>query len=114
MRSFPKATILVGGFAEIVEQARLIKQVGFNSIWGGEHHVTDGFHYFPLMSMLQRLAPEAEGLEIGTNIVLLPLHNPDGDRRDRRVPRRDDRRQVQSRRRPRLSRGGVRRASAFR
>jgi alkanesulfonate monooxygenase SsuD/methylene tetrahydromethanopterin reductase-like flavin-dependent oxidoreductase (luciferase family) len=26
--------------------------------------------------MLQRLAPEAEGLWLGTNLVLLPLHNP--------------------------------------
>lgn len=63
-------------FAEMVEQVRLIRQVGFDSIWSGEHHITDGFHYFPLLPMLQRLAAEAEGLEIGTNIVLLPLHNP--------------------------------------
>lgn len=63
-------------FAETVEQVRLIRQLGFDSIWSGEHHVTDGFHYFPLLPMLQRLAAEAEGLHIGTNIVLLPLHNP--------------------------------------
>jgi len=63
-------------FAEMVEQVRLIKSLGFDSIWSGEHHVTDGFHYFPLMSMLMRLSAEAEGLTIGTNIVLLPLHNP--------------------------------------
>lgn len=63
-------------FAELVEQVRLIRQRGYDSIWGGEHHVTGGYHYFPLMPMLHRLAPEAEGLEIGTNIVLLPLHNP--------------------------------------
>jgi alkanesulfonate monooxygenase SsuD/methylene tetrahydromethanopterin reductase-like flavin-dependent oxidoreductase (luciferase family) len=63
-------------FAETIEQVRLIKKLGFDSIWSGEHHITDGFHYFPLMSMLQRLAAEAEGLHIGTNIVLLPLHNP--------------------------------------
>lgn len=63
-------------FAETVEQVRLIRRMGFDSIWSGEHHVTDGFHYFPLLPMLQRLAAEADGLEIGTNIVLLPLHNP--------------------------------------
>lgn len=63
-------------FAEMIEQVRLIKQVGFDSIWSGEHHVTDGFHYYPLLSMLTRLSAEAEGLELGTNIVLLPLHNP--------------------------------------
>lgn len=63
-------------FAETVEQVRLIKALGFDSIWGGEHHVTPGFHYFPLLPMLQRLAVEAEGLTVGTNLVLLPLHNP--------------------------------------
>ena len=63
-------------FAETVEQARLIHSLGFDSIWGGEHHVTPGFHYFPLLPMLQRLAAEVPGLEIGTNLVLLPLHNP--------------------------------------
>src|SRR5262250_705369 len=63
-------------FAETVEQVRLIRSLGFDSIWGGEHHVTPGFHYFPLLPLLQRLAAEAEGLSLGTNLVLLPLHNP--------------------------------------
>jgi alkanesulfonate monooxygenase SsuD/methylene tetrahydromethanopterin reductase-like flavin-dependent oxidoreductase (luciferase family) len=63
-------------FAETLEQARLIRSLGFDSIWGGEHHATPGFHYFPLLPMLQRVAAEAPGLEIGTNLVLLPLHNP--------------------------------------
>jgi alkanesulfonate monooxygenase SsuD/methylene tetrahydromethanopterin reductase-like flavin-dependent oxidoreductase (luciferase family) len=63
-------------FAETVEQVRLIRALGFDSIWGGEHHATPGFHYFPLLPFLQRLAPEAEGLWLGTNLVLLPLHNP--------------------------------------
>jgi len=63
-------------FAETVEQVRLIRSLGFDSIWGGEHHVTPGFHYFPLLPLLQRLAAEAEGMWLGTNLVLLPLHNP--------------------------------------
>ena len=63
-------------FAETIEQARLIRSLGFDSIWGGEHHVTPGFHYFPLLPMLERLAAEVEGMWMGTNLVLLPLHNP--------------------------------------
>jgi alkanesulfonate monooxygenase SsuD/methylene tetrahydromethanopterin reductase-like flavin-dependent oxidoreductase (luciferase family) len=63
-------------FAEMVEQVRLIRRLGFDSIWGGEHHATPGFHYFPLLPLLQRLAAEAEGMWLGTNLVLLPLHNP--------------------------------------
>lgn len=63
-------------FAQMIEQVRLMRQVGFDSIWSGEHHITDGYHYFPLLTMMTRLAAEAEGMEVGTNIVLLPLHNP--------------------------------------
>jgi alkanesulfonate monooxygenase SsuD/methylene tetrahydromethanopterin reductase-like flavin-dependent oxidoreductase (luciferase family) len=63
-------------FAEAVEQVRLIRALGFDSIWGGEHHATPGFHYFPLLPFLQRLAAEAAGLWLGTNVILLPLHNP--------------------------------------
>jgi alkanesulfonate monooxygenase SsuD/methylene tetrahydromethanopterin reductase-like flavin-dependent oxidoreductase (luciferase family) len=63
-------------FAETVEQVRLIRSLGFDSIWGGEHHATPGFHYFPLLPMLQRLAAEVDGMWVGTNLILLPLHNP--------------------------------------
>jgi alkanesulfonate monooxygenase SsuD/methylene tetrahydromethanopterin reductase-like flavin-dependent oxidoreductase (luciferase family) len=63
-------------FAEMVEQVRLIRTLGFDSIWAGEHHVTPGFHFFPQLGLLQRLAAEAEGLWLGTNVTLLPLHNP--------------------------------------
>jgi alkanesulfonate monooxygenase SsuD/methylene tetrahydromethanopterin reductase-like flavin-dependent oxidoreductase (luciferase family) len=62
--------------AETLEQARLIRSLGFDSIWVGEHHATPGFHFFPQLPLLQRVAVEAPGLAIGTNLILLPLHNP--------------------------------------
>jgi alkanesulfonate monooxygenase SsuD/methylene tetrahydromethanopterin reductase-like flavin-dependent oxidoreductase (luciferase family) len=62
--------------AETLEQVRLIRSFGFDSIWTGEHHVTPNFHFFPQLALLQRVAPEAEGLFVGTNVALLPLHNP--------------------------------------
>src|SRR5215468_10957428 len=62
--------------AETLEQVRLIRSLGFDSIWAGEHHVTPGFHFFPQLSLLTRVAAEAEGLWLGTNVTLLPLHNP--------------------------------------
>jgi len=63
-------------FAEMLEQVRLIRSLGFDSIWAGEHHVTPGFHFFPQLPLLHRLAAEAKGLWFGTNLILLPLHNP--------------------------------------
>jgi alkanesulfonate monooxygenase SsuD/methylene tetrahydromethanopterin reductase-like flavin-dependent oxidoreductase (luciferase family) len=62
--------------AETLEQVALIRTLGFDSIWAGEHHVTPGFHFFPQMAFLQRVAAEAEGLWVGSNVALLPLHNP--------------------------------------
>ena len=63
-------------FAETLEQVRLIRSLGFDSIWAGEHHVTPGFHFFPQLALLQRIAADAEGLWLGTNVLLMPLHNP--------------------------------------
>jgi alkanesulfonate monooxygenase SsuD/methylene tetrahydromethanopterin reductase-like flavin-dependent oxidoreductase (luciferase family) len=62
--------------AETIEQVRVIRALGFDSVWGGEHHATPGYHYFPLLPLLHRLVPEAEGLAVGTNLALLPLHHP--------------------------------------
>jgi alkanesulfonate monooxygenase SsuD/methylene tetrahydromethanopterin reductase-like flavin-dependent oxidoreductase (luciferase family) len=62
--------------AETLEQVRLISSLGFDSIWAGEHHITPGFHFFPQFALLGRAALEAQGLWIGTNLTLLPLHNP--------------------------------------
>ena len=72
----PQSDDPVRRFAETIEQVRLVRSLGFDSIWAGEHHVTPGFHFFPQFALLQRAAPEAEGLWIGTNVTLLPLHNP--------------------------------------
>ena len=63
-------------FDETLEQVRLVRSLGFDLIWAGEHHITPGFHFFPQLPLLHRLAGEAEGLWIGTNVTLLPLHNP--------------------------------------
>ena len=48
--------------AETLEQVRLARSLGFDSIWAGEHHITPGFHFFPQLALLQRVALEAEGL----------------------------------------------------
>ena len=43
-------------FSETLEQVRLVRSLGFDSIWAGEHHVTPGFHFFPQLPLLHRLA----------------------------------------------------------
>ena len=42
--------------AETLEQARLIRTLGFDSIWAGEHHLVPSFHYFPQSRHARRRA----------------------------------------------------------
>ena len=40
--------------------------------WAGEHLLTPGFHFFPQLALLCRLAADTNGMAMGTNVVLLP------------------------------------------
>jgi len=63
-------------FAEHLEQVRLARQVGFASIWASQHYLSDPFTYFQPIPTLARVAAEAEGMTLGTGVILLPLHHP--------------------------------------
>ena len=62
--------------ASLVEQVQMAERLGFDSIWAGEHHLTDGFHFFPQLTLLSHLAAFTGDMALGTNLVLLPLHRP--------------------------------------
>lgn len=54
----------------------LLEELGFDGVWGSEHHFRD---YGLLPSITQALAYVAgrtEKLRLGTGIIVLPLHNP--------------------------------------
>jgi alkanesulfonate monooxygenase SsuD/methylene tetrahydromethanopterin reductase-like flavin-dependent oxidoreductase (luciferase family) len=63
-------------FAEHVEQVRLARQVGFSSVWASQHYLSEPFTYFQPLPTLGRMAAEAEGMALGTGVLLLPLHQP--------------------------------------
>ncbi|HSE92767.1 MAG TPA: LLM class flavin-dependent oxidoreductase [Methylomirabilota bacterium] len=63
-------------FAEHVEQVRLARVVGFESVWAGQHYMAAPFSYFQPIPTLARVAAEAEGMRLGTGVILLPLHRP--------------------------------------
>ncbi|MFN0029473.1 MAG: LLM class flavin-dependent oxidoreductase [Acidimicrobiales bacterium] len=62
--------------SELVAQVRLAADAGFDSIWAGEHHLTPGYHFFPQLTLLSHLAAYSGDMALGTNLVLLPLHQP--------------------------------------
>src|SRR5262245_30893701 len=63
-------------FAEHVAQVRAAREVGFDSIWASQHLLSSPFTYFQPIPVLGRLAAEADGMTLGTGILLLPLFQP--------------------------------------
>ena len=61
---------------EVIAEARLAEQAGFESIFFGEHHQDkDGFLPSPLI-LATAVAAQTETLRVGTSVILLPLHHP--------------------------------------
>jgi alkanesulfonate monooxygenase SsuD/methylene tetrahydromethanopterin reductase-like flavin-dependent oxidoreductase (luciferase family) len=61
---------------DLLDQVRAAKDAGFESIWTSQHFVggpTPSFQAIPLMT---RLAPELDGMTLGSSIILLPMLNP--------------------------------------
>src|SRR5437763_6768412 len=61
---------------EHLEQVELARSLGFSSVWAGQHFLSAPFQMFQSVLLLARMAAAAEGLTVGTAIVLLTLLNP--------------------------------------
>ena len=63
-------------FREHLEQVRLARDVGFSTVWASQHFLAQPFTYFQPIPTLGRIAAEADGMTLGTGILLLPLFQP--------------------------------------
>ena len=59
-----------------VEQVRLARQLGFDGVTIGNHLSYGSTAWFPPFETLMRLAAEAEGMSLGTCMLILPLYDP--------------------------------------
>lgn len=59
-----------------LEQVRVARELGFASVWSGQHFLSHPFQMFQSVPLLARISAEAEGMTVGTGILLLPLLNP--------------------------------------
>src|SRR4030095_12882546 len=59
-----------------VARVRLAARSAFASIWASQHYLSAPFTYFQPIPTLARVAAEAEGMTLGTGVILLPLHHP--------------------------------------
>jgi alkanesulfonate monooxygenase SsuD/methylene tetrahydromethanopterin reductase-like flavin-dependent oxidoreductase (luciferase family) len=72
----PAGDSAVGAVREHLEQVELARQLGFSSVWTSQHFLSDPFMYFQSVPLLARVAGAAEGMTVGTAILLLTLLNP--------------------------------------
>ncbi len=73
---FPPGEDMRARFADLMEQARLAKRLGFASITKGSHYSAHPYQDFQQLPFLARVAAEAPGLRLNAGIVLLSLHKP--------------------------------------
>jgi alkanesulfonate monooxygenase SsuD/methylene tetrahydromethanopterin reductase-like flavin-dependent oxidoreductase (luciferase family) len=62
--------------AELIEQVKLARDLGFDSISASQHYLAAPFQYFQPIPLLARIAAESGGMTLITNILLLPLYHP--------------------------------------
>ena len=67
---------IVQRFDDALETARLAVDAGFDFLEWGQHYLVPEFQYLAVLPVLARVAAEVPGVELGTNILLLPLLNP--------------------------------------
>jgi alkanesulfonate monooxygenase SsuD/methylene tetrahydromethanopterin reductase-like flavin-dependent oxidoreductase (luciferase family) len=61
---------------ELIEQVRVARDHGFDSICVSHHYLLTPFQMLQPLALLGRLAAEAGSMRLVTNIFLLTIHNP--------------------------------------
>jgi alkanesulfonate monooxygenase SsuD/methylene tetrahydromethanopterin reductase-like flavin-dependent oxidoreductase (luciferase family) len=67
---------LVSAMADQLQLVRSVRDLGWDSIWSGQHYLPDGMAMPQCVPFLARLAAEAGDMDVGIGILLLALHNP--------------------------------------
>jgi len=62
--------------AEHIEQVRLARALGFDSVVIGNHFSYGSTAWFPPIETLMRLSADADGMSLGTCMLVLPLFHP--------------------------------------
>lgn len=63
-------------YRENLEQITWAEQLGFESVWLSEHHVTDDGYLPSVFPMMAAIAARTETMRIGTSILLGPFQHP--------------------------------------
>jgi alkanesulfonate monooxygenase SsuD/methylene tetrahydromethanopterin reductase-like flavin-dependent oxidoreductase (luciferase family) len=74
--AFPAEDDMPAQLNNMVQQVRRAKANGFVSLWAAQHFMTRPLQMLQPLPLLARLLPEAEGMMVGPNILVMPVLNP--------------------------------------
>jgi alkanesulfonate monooxygenase SsuD/methylene tetrahydromethanopterin reductase-like flavin-dependent oxidoreductase (luciferase family) len=63
-------------YREVVDRCVAAEQAGFDSVWVSEHHFVDDGYMPSLLVLAAAIARATQRVEIGTGVLLAPLHDP--------------------------------------
>src|SRR5438552_3070438 len=72
----PADTPATAAVREHLEQVELARELGFSSVWAGQHFLSHPFQMFQSVPLLAGMSAAAEGMTVGTAVLLLTLLNP--------------------------------------
>ena len=73
---FPRGESASKRLEGLLDQVRAARDNGVHSVWVSQHYLASPFQMLQQLPVLGRMAAEAGSMHVGTNIFLLPIHNP--------------------------------------
>jgi alkanesulfonate monooxygenase SsuD/methylene tetrahydromethanopterin reductase-like flavin-dependent oxidoreductase (luciferase family) len=73
---YPLGESMARRIDEVVEQVDLMRELGYDLLVLGQHHLATPYQQPSSVPFLARLAANSSGLRLGITVFLLPLHNP--------------------------------------